>query len=105
MAEEESAQRFLLSEIDKSGSAESSDIASKLGLDHLRVVGIVKSLESFGLISAEASTLLLSPKLISIRQMMATQTPRFAHKPRNVAYYSNDCPGSPKAAAMWRLHL
>lgn len=49
----EAAQRLLLGEIDKNGSAESESVAKQLGWDHMRVVGMMKSLESFGLITAE----------------------------------------------------
>lgn len=49
----EAAQRLLLGIIDTDGSAETSGVAQKLGWDHLRVVGMMKSLESFGLITAE----------------------------------------------------
>lgn len=55
--ETEAAERALLAAVDREGSVGSEALAAALGWDHLRLVGTIKSLESFELITAQASSL------------------------------------------------
>ena len=52
--ETEAAERALLAAVDREGSVGSEALAATLGWDHLRLVGTIKSLESFELIAAQA---------------------------------------------------
>lgn len=53
-ADADAAERALLAAVDRDGEVDSGALAATLGCDHLRLVGIIKSLESFELITVQA---------------------------------------------------
>ena len=57
--EVDQAQRSLLASIDATGSVDTEAWAEAMGWEHGRAVGLVKSLESFGLVIAEVRLFLI----------------------------------------------
>ncbi len=56
-ADADAVERALLAAVDRDGEVDSGALAATLGCDHLRLVGIMKSLESFELITVQARPL------------------------------------------------
>ncbi len=53
-ADAEAAEKALLAAVDRDGEVDSAALAATLGWEHLRLVGTIKSLESFELITVQA---------------------------------------------------
>lgn len=56
-ADADAAEKALLAAVDRDGQVDSAVLAATLGVDHLRLVGTIKSLESFELVAVQARPL------------------------------------------------
>ena len=61
--EDDALERAVLSAVDAAGAStvDTAELAERLGVDHTRVVGVVKSLEAYNLITAQARARALGP--------------------------------------------